>query len=143
MLRQLSTNRIAEVYDFEPNEFLLGWNSSTWSWNDDYSSIKASLVVNVVTGKTKLIFTHIKEKYGLGKGSWFTLQSVNEVGTLKKLEKGKIRTLLKENNNYSTPFRQRGWGNADVNIDGLRLNQLLESNIKIQRLLKINKLINK
>lgn len=143
MYNKFGTKRLSEVYDFQPNEYLLGWNSSTWMYNDDYSSMKASLIVNIKTSAVKLVFAHEKEKYGLGAGEWFTLQSIHEVGTLKKLERGKIRILLKENNNYGTPYRQKGWCNHDLKMSGLRMNELLESDIKVQRLLKIKELLKK
>ena len=112
-----------------------------WSWEYDASTVTVKLMFEPQNGAISLDVNKVHVKSGLGKGRFENHIGRFNVGTLKKPERGKIGTILKDNKQMH-PFRRDGWFTDDK--DGLTLKELFieiyEGDNDISRALKLSEL---
>lgn len=125
---------------------VLGTNESFYSYNNDITLIKSSLILDVRNFELRLNFTkfHISDKEEQTKTH---LPSYN-VGTFFKVKKRLISNLLKDHAQKKRPFDNKGWKtdySDHCSITEL-FNDLKTKDYLIMRsikLLKIRKLLKK
>jgi hypothetical protein len=102
-------------------KFKIGAIDNSWSWEYDSSTITATLYLlsnhDLILDLNK---RHVKS--GLGKGVFESHIGTYGVGSLKKPEKRKINSILKENK-QTYPFQRLGWYNDEY--FNMSLNELL------------------